>query len=159
MVALHDPPNSPQSESGMPHDRTFVVEALLGEPEVIVGRGSGKSKRQAEQAAAQEGLRHSILDTVPLQQAFMVAVDRDAKSQLQEVTQGVKLMPRCCSPLMMRQRYPWAAARISPAPPFWTCTRPIVCRGSAHQRGCGWVWHGEKQTPGRARSCTHGALG
>jgi ribonuclease III len=41
-------------ESGPSHDRTFVVEALIGE--VVVGRGSGKNKRQAEQAAAQAAL-------------------------------------------------------------------------------------------------------
>ena len=37
-------------ESGPSHDRTFVVEALIGD--IVVGRGTGKNKRQAEQAAA-----------------------------------------------------------------------------------------------------------
>lgn len=44
------------SESGADHDKTFVVEARLdGTP---LGRGTGKSKKQAEQAAALESLRH-----------------------------------------------------------------------------------------------------
>ena len=37
-------------ESGPSHDRTFVVQALIGD--VVVGQGTGKNKRQAEQAAA-----------------------------------------------------------------------------------------------------------
>jgi ribonuclease-3 len=41
-------------ESGPSHDRTFVVEALIGD--VAVGCGTGKNKRQAEQAAAQAAL-------------------------------------------------------------------------------------------------------
>jgi ribonuclease-3 len=41
-------------EAGPPHDRTFEVAALLeGEQ---VGRGSGRSKKAAEQAAASEAL-------------------------------------------------------------------------------------------------------
>jgi ribonuclease III len=41
-------------EAGPPHDRTFEVAALLeGEQ---VGRGSGRSKKAAEQAAAEEAL-------------------------------------------------------------------------------------------------------
>ena len=42
------------AESGPSHDRTFVVEVLLGER--VVGRGEGASKRQAEQAAARMAL-------------------------------------------------------------------------------------------------------
>jgi ribonuclease-3 len=42
------------SQSGPDHDRTFVTEVrVAGEP---LGRGSGKSKKQAEQAAAKEAL-------------------------------------------------------------------------------------------------------
>jgi ribonuclease III len=41
-------------ESGPSHDRTFVVQALIGD--VVVGQGTGKNKRQAEQAAAQAAL-------------------------------------------------------------------------------------------------------
>ena len=37
-------------ESGPSHDRTFVVQALIGD--IVVGQGTGKNKRQAEQAAA-----------------------------------------------------------------------------------------------------------
>jgi len=44
------------SETGADHDKTFVVEAQIdGTP---LGRGSGKSKKQAEQAAAAEALQH-----------------------------------------------------------------------------------------------------
>jgi ribonuclease-3 len=42
------------AESGPSHDRTFVVEVLIGER--VVGRGEGASKRQAEQAAARMAL-------------------------------------------------------------------------------------------------------
>lgn len=38
------------AESGPAHERTFEVEVLLGD--VVVGRGSGHSKREAERAAA-----------------------------------------------------------------------------------------------------------
>ncbi|MDQ6775476.1 MAG: putative dsRNA-binding protein [Actinomycetota bacterium] len=42
------------SEEGPPHDRVFSVSALVGGVEV--GRGSGRSKKDAEQAAAQAAL-------------------------------------------------------------------------------------------------------
>lgn len=42
------------SQSGPDHDRTFVAE-VRAEGEVL-GRGVGKSKKQAEQAAAREAL-------------------------------------------------------------------------------------------------------
>ena len=42
------------SETGPPHERTFEVAAVLGGEEV--GRGSGRSKKAAEQAAASEAL-------------------------------------------------------------------------------------------------------
>lgn len=42
------------SEDGPPHDRVFSVSALVGGVEV--GRGSGRSKKDAEQAAAQAAL-------------------------------------------------------------------------------------------------------
>jgi ribonuclease III len=41
-------------ESGPPHERTFEVAALVAEEEV--GRGSGRSKKDAEQAAASAAL-------------------------------------------------------------------------------------------------------
>jgi len=42
------------SEAGPPHDRIFEVAAVLeGEP---IGRGTGRSKKTAEQAAAEEAL-------------------------------------------------------------------------------------------------------
>jgi len=42
------------SEQGPPHDRTFTVVAQIGEDEI--GRGSGRSKKDAEQLAAQSAL-------------------------------------------------------------------------------------------------------
>ena len=47
------------SEGGPDHEKTFAAAALLREREL--GRGSGRSKKQAEQAAARaalEGLKH-----------------------------------------------------------------------------------------------------
>jgi ribonuclease-3 len=41
-------------ESGPSHDRTFVMQVLVGA--IVIGRGTGKNKRQAEQAAAQAAL-------------------------------------------------------------------------------------------------------
>jgi ribonuclease III len=43
-------------ESGPPHDRTFTIAARIGEEEI--GRGVGRSKKDAEQAAAEEALVH-----------------------------------------------------------------------------------------------------
>lgn len=42
------------SESGPDHDKTFVIEAHLNSN--IIGHGEGRSKREAEQAAAREAL-------------------------------------------------------------------------------------------------------
>jgi ribonuclease-3 len=42
------------SEDGPPHDRTFEVAAIVGGEEL--GRGAGRSKKDAEQAAAAEAL-------------------------------------------------------------------------------------------------------
>ncbi len=42
------------SESGPDHNKTFVVEAHLNSN--VIGRGKGKNKREAEQAAAKEAL-------------------------------------------------------------------------------------------------------
>lgn len=49
-------------EIGPDHDKRFVVEARLDE--MVLGRGYGSSKKEAEQAAAQQGL--ASLDDVPL---------------------------------------------------------------------------------------------
>ncbi|HZC04558.1 MAG TPA: ribonuclease III [Ktedonobacterales bacterium] len=43
------------NQDGPSHDRVFTVEALLGE--VVIGRGQGHSKREAEQAAAHAALQ------------------------------------------------------------------------------------------------------
>lgn len=45
------------SEEGADHDKTFVVEARMDE--TVLGSGVGKSKKQAEQAAALEALEKS----------------------------------------------------------------------------------------------------
>jgi ribonuclease III len=42
------------AEDGPPHDRTFAVEARVNGD--CLGRGTGKSKKEAEQAAAREAL-------------------------------------------------------------------------------------------------------
>jgi ribonuclease-3 len=42
------------AELGPPHDRTFEVEARVGDD--VAGRGSGRSKKHAEQEAAREAL-------------------------------------------------------------------------------------------------------
>ncbi len=46
-------------ESGPPHDRTFTIAARIGEAEI--GRGVGRSKKDAEQAAAEEALAHTAV--------------------------------------------------------------------------------------------------
>ncbi len=43
-------------EEGPPHDKCFHVEVKLGRK--CMGRGIGRNKKQAEQAAAKEGLEH-----------------------------------------------------------------------------------------------------
>jgi ribonuclease-3 len=42
-------------ESGPDHDKKFVVGVCLGE--ALVAKGKGSSKREAEEAAAQEALK------------------------------------------------------------------------------------------------------
>ena len=42
------------SEDGPPHDRRFQIRATVGGDEI--GIGSGRSKKEAEQAAAQRAL-------------------------------------------------------------------------------------------------------
>jgi len=41
-------------EEGQDHDKTFLAQAIIGE--TIIGEGSGKSKKEAEQAAALDAL-------------------------------------------------------------------------------------------------------
>lgn len=43
------------NQEGPSHDRTFTVDALLGE--LVIGHGQGRSKREAEQAAAHAALQ------------------------------------------------------------------------------------------------------
>ncbi len=44
------------SETGAPHKKTFEVEAIIGGK--VLGRGSASSKKDAEQAAAEEALQN-----------------------------------------------------------------------------------------------------
>jgi ribonuclease III len=44
------------AEEGPPHDRTFTIAACIGSEEI--GRGVGRSKKDAEQAAARVALEH-----------------------------------------------------------------------------------------------------
>jgi ribonuclease III len=44
------------SEEGRDHDKTFLVEALVGDR--VIGEGTGKSKKEAEQSAAQNALEN-----------------------------------------------------------------------------------------------------
>ena len=48
------------SEKGYDHDKTFVIEAQLEGKSL--GTGEGKSKKQAEQAAAFEALQHPLFE-------------------------------------------------------------------------------------------------
>ena len=41
-------------EDGQDHDKTFLAQAVIGE--TVIGDGSGKSKKEAEQAAALDAL-------------------------------------------------------------------------------------------------------
>jgi ribonuclease-3 len=43
-------------EDGQDHDKTFLAQAVIGEE--VLGEGSGKSKKEAEQAAALNALEH-----------------------------------------------------------------------------------------------------
>ncbi len=51
------------TQEGPSHQRIFTVEALLGE--VVIGRGQGHSKREAEQAAAHAALQDPGWDEQP----------------------------------------------------------------------------------------------
>jgi ribonuclease III len=44
------------AESGPAHDRVFTVEVVVGDE--ATGRGTGRSKKEAERAAAEDALRH-----------------------------------------------------------------------------------------------------
>ena len=46
------------SETGPSHDKTFVYEVVIDN--IVYGRGSGKSKKEAEQEAAREALAKSV---------------------------------------------------------------------------------------------------
>lgn len=43
-------------EEGHEHDKTFVAQALVGD--LVIGQGSGKSKKEAEQSAAKDSLEN-----------------------------------------------------------------------------------------------------
>ena len=46
-------------EIGPQHDKTFIVEACYGN--IILGKGKGKSKKEAEQNAAKEALKKGVV--------------------------------------------------------------------------------------------------
>jgi len=48
-------------EEGPDHDRTFTVDVILGNERK--GSGSGKNKKEAEQAAASKALEHLLMET------------------------------------------------------------------------------------------------
>lgn len=50
-------------EEGPDHDRIFTVEVTLAEQ--CIGRGTGRSKKEAEQQAAEEGLEHILGNDAP----------------------------------------------------------------------------------------------
>lgn len=52
------------AEEGADHDKTFGVEVML--EEIVMGRGEGKSKKQAEQAAALQALEQIENKTLSL---------------------------------------------------------------------------------------------
>jgi ribonuclease-3 len=52
------------AEIGQEHDKTFTAEALLDD--TVIGQGSGKSKKEAEQAAAQDALENMPADLVSI---------------------------------------------------------------------------------------------
>ena len=63
------------NESGPPHDRTFTIAARIGEDEI--GRGVGRSKKDAEQAAAQEALaRQAVVgkESVGSEQMYLKSI-------------------------------------------------------------------------------------
>ena len=68
--------------SGPSHERTFVVEVLIGEH--VAGRGEGRSKRQAEQDAA----HHALADPGwrELAEARLAAVEELVDEQPPEST-------------------------------------------------------------------------
>ncbi len=51
------------TETGQEHDKTFTAEAMLGD--TVIGQGSGKSKKEAEQAAARDALENLPPDLAP----------------------------------------------------------------------------------------------
>jgi len=54
------------AEMGPDHAKTFVAEVLLGRS--VAGRGEGRSKQAAEQAAAQDALRKFLGENAPYQE-------------------------------------------------------------------------------------------
>ena len=50
-------------EEGPPHDRTFVVAATVGGR--LLGSGSGRSKKHAEQEAAREAVERADAPSEP----------------------------------------------------------------------------------------------
>jgi ribonuclease-3 len=68
------------SEEGEPHEKTFVVEVLLGDE--VMGTGTGKSKKEAEQNAAREAL-------ALIERAEALKADVDYSALLQKLTHAL----------------------------------------------------------------------
>lgn len=53
------------SESGPEHDKTFVVKCVW--EDMVLGQGSGRSKKQAETAAASDAMKRKVWETMAQQ--------------------------------------------------------------------------------------------
>ena len=56
------PTYTPEGEEGPDHDKTFFMSAVLGDR--VLARGAGKSKKEAQQEAAQRALEQLTADAV-----------------------------------------------------------------------------------------------
>jgi ribonuclease-3 len=73
------------SEMGREHDKTFAVEAVLRGD--VIGTGNGKTKKEAEQSAAQDALLH--LSTNVQGGGYRTCVFGDAGRQIRTAPQSV----------------------------------------------------------------------
>ncbi|HPA45053.1 MAG TPA: ribonuclease III [bacterium] len=78
--------------TGPDHDREFVVQVLIGEN--VLSEGSGKSKKKAEKAAAQNALKRLESDQIrPVPEPFEVPVPVSMLTPLAETP-----LPTCLAP-------------------------------------------------------------
>lgn len=69
-------------ESGPPHDRFFIVEVLFGDE--VLGQGSGRSKREASQAAAKVALKVFYQRGERWYEPYLGSLPRSGAQQLEE---------------------------------------------------------------------------